>query len=112
MRMRHLMLAGVSAALLAGCAGSYGMDYGYGGGFYGPVADTYYDGYYDGYYGPIYDGYWGDNGAFFYRSSDHDRWRRADNAHVRRDAAPGFNHIRGTARAAPQRTRRQDHPGR
>jgi hypothetical protein len=97
--MRHLLTASAAVVLVAGCA-DYGMGYGYGP---GPVADVEYDGYYDGAYGPIYDGYWGDNGAFFYRNSASGRYRRADAAHVRRDAAPGFNHVHGMAHAAPAR---------
>ena len=34
----------------------------------GPV---YYDGYYDGYYGAFNDGYWGDDGAFWYSDAGH-----------------------------------------
>jgi len=95
MKFRQILTASAAVVLLAGCA-SYGVGY-YGA---GPVADVEYDGYYDGAYGPIYDGYWGDNGAFFYRGSANGHYRRADATHFRRDAAPGFNHVHGTAHAA------------
>jgi hypothetical protein len=97
MRLSKVLIVSVAAALFAGCA-DYSVGY-YGP---GPVADIEYDGYYDGYYGQIYDGYWGDNGVFFYRTGEGGRWSRGDTTHFRRDAAPGFNHIHGTARAAPQ----------
>ncbi|HEY5290170.1 MAG TPA: hypothetical protein VIJ59_09065 [Caulobacteraceae bacterium] len=114
MKFRHMLTASAAVVLLAGCA-----DYGHGPGYVGvgyiggPVADVDYDGYYDGSYGPIYDGYWGDNGAFFYRTSENDHWRRGDTTHFRRDAAPGFNHMQGHTRAAPNRQgdhHRSDHP--
>lgn len=101
MRLSRVLIVMAAAALFAGCA-DYGVAY-YGP---GPVADVEYDSYYDGYYGPIYDGYWGDNGVFFYRSSEGGRWSRGDPTHFRHDSAPGFNHIHGTAHAAPQKNNR------
>ena len=101
MKIRQLMFAGAAVVVLAGCA-DYGVGYYGGGGYYGPVADVDYDGYYDGFYGPVYEGYWNNN-VFFYRNGDNDRWRRGDATHFRREAAPGFNHIQGHARAAPPR---------
>ncbi len=66
--------------------------YGYGGSIYAgsPYA---YDGYYDGFYGPIYDGYWGTDNYFYYRSGAHERrYRRGDSAHFHRgDRGPGSN---------------------
>jgi hypothetical protein len=59
-----------------------------------------YDGYYDDFYGPIYDGYWGDDGAFYYRggAGEH-RYRRGDAHHFSR-GAPGtgghFHPMQGT----------------
>lgn len=97
MRFSRFLMVSTAAALFAGCA-----DYGYYGS--GPVADVEYDGYYDGYYGPIYDGYWGDSGVFFYRTSPEGRFRRGDVTHFRHEAAPGFNHVHGTAHA-PQKPR-------
>lgn len=62
-----------------------------------------YDGYYDGYYGPIYDGYWGSNGYFYYRRSEQDRhYRQGDHDHFRRggDIPQGrpFNPMQGNTR--------------
>src|SRR5260221_12661466 len=78
--MRRLLIAiwiTLPALALAGCTG-WGVYSG------GPHP---YHGYYDDYYGPIYDGYWGSNGLFYFRSSEQDRhFRRGDPAHFRRDA--------------------------
>src|ERR1700722_12260092 len=54
-----MALATVSLTLLA-CA----YDHGRRGGF----ASLDYDAYYDDAYGPYYDGYWGDDGGFYYRN--------------------------------------------
>lgn len=63
-------------------------------------------GWYDGFYGPIYDGYWGSDGFFWFRLNSGDRtWRRGDHDHFRRDAAqpPGnFHHFEGTMQPPPQ----------
>jgi hypothetical protein len=97
MRSSTLLTVAMATALLAGCAeGALGYEYGP-----GPVADVEYDGYYDGYYGPIYDGYWGDDGVFFYRSSREGGYRRGDVTHFRHEATPGFGHIHGVAHPAP-----------
>lgn len=94
----------VAAALsLSGCAAGYGS-VGYAG---GPYA---YDGFYDDYYGPIYDGYWGGDGFFYYRGGAHERaFRRGDAAHFRRDAGPGghFHPMQGSF--TPQRGMRMPH---
>lgn len=90
--MKRLIIAlgaTLAAGLIGGCADT---GYGYGADFYagGPYA---YDGYYDGFYGPIYDGYWGDDGFFYYRSGDHDRhYHRGDRAHFSREARSGNFH--------------------
>jgi hypothetical protein len=64
--------------------GYYGV--GYAGGPYG------YDGYYDDYYGPVYDGYWGVDGYFYYRGNDHDRhFHRGDGSHFRHDQGGAGN---------------------
>ena len=75
---------------LSGC-----VDDGYGGvdGYYaaGPWS---YDGWYDGFYGPIYDGYWGSDGAFYYRGSEGDHaFHRGGGAHFRHDSPGGSNHF-------------------
>jgi hypothetical protein len=57
-----------------------------------------YNGWYDGYYGPIYDGYWGRDGFFYYRSAPDARaFRRGDRNHFRRDAPPPADAIRSSA---------------
>jgi hypothetical protein len=91
---KHLLLAlaALPALALSGCAA------GYGGGVYagGPFA---YDGYYDDAYGPIYDGYWGGDGFFYYRGGAHERgFHRGDAAHFRRDAGGNghFHPMQGT----------------
>jgi hypothetical protein len=76
---------------LSGCAGGY-----VGGDFGGPVAMADCGGYYDGFYGPVDDGCWGSDGAFWYHSADYG-WRRDEGRHfdhVRRDGAREF-HGRG-----------------
>lgn len=64
-----------------------------GGGMY--IGSSYpYDGYYDDYYGPIYDGYWGGDGYFYYRHNQGDRrFSRGDRSHFRRSGGgmPGQN---------------------
>lgn len=86
--MRKMLLSAGAALILAGCAGP-----GYVG---GGVA---YDGYYDNAYGPIYDGYWGDGGVFFYRSGHRGRYIRDTGGHFRRDAQNGYQpmHVNGPA---------------
>jgi hypothetical protein len=48
----------------------------------------YYDGYYDGSYGAFNDGYWGNDGAFYY-SDGSQNWHRDDGNHFRRDRGDG-----------------------
>ena len=98
--MRAVML---SALLAAACLplGACVDGYAYGGGpvAYGP-GPYLYDGWYDGYYGPVYDGYWGTDGYFYYRHGGGDRaYIRGDRGHFRRDApaAPhNYQPMRGT----------------
>ncbi|MGH6986683.1 MAG: hypothetical protein ACRED9_07580 [Caulobacteraceae bacterium] len=93
-RAASVLAAASALALLAGCAGYGG--YGPGGGVaVGFVAPVGYDGWYDGYYGPIYNGYWGDNGVFYYRSTDHAAWHADSGGHFRHDAANGYHAWRG-----------------
>lgn len=105
--MRAITLLVCSAALagLSGCAtdGYYGEGY-YGSSFdYGsPYA---YNGWYDGYYGPIYDGYWGRDGYFYYRTSDRDRnFRRGGRDHfARSQSTPGTNYREMRGNFTPRR---------
>jgi hypothetical protein len=90
MKLTNLLAATAAVALLAGCADGPGY------GYYGPRGDIEYDGYYDGGYGAIYDGYWrGD--SFYYRDADGHPFQRDAAHHFARKAAPGYNHIHGTA---------------
>ena len=110
MKARLTLLAASLASLpLAGCMDSgygVGLGVGYGSGGYYPADYGYgaypYNGWYDGYYGPIYDGYWGNDGYFYYRSNDRDRdYRRGDRDHFRRDhdgSGQGWHEMRGTLR--------------
>ena len=54
-----------------------------------------YDGYYDGFYGTFNDGYWGNDGAFWYSGGDR-IFHRDEAHHFQRTAANGFSHIHGT----------------
>jgi hypothetical protein len=82
--MKKALLPLLAALPLAACVAGYDGPYGP-----GPVA---YDGYYDDYYGPIYDGYWGNGGVFYYRSHEHGRLIADRGNHFRHDmggAGPG-----------------------
>jgi hypothetical protein len=87
--MNRLIVAAAAALVslpLAGCATGYGDVYA--GGPYG------YDGFYDDYYGPIYDGYWGSDGFFYYRGGAHEqRFRRGDSSHFVRGGPPSGGHF-------------------
>ena len=88
--MKKLMLAALAAGgalLIAGCA-----DEGYY--HHGPMA-VGYDGYYDDAYGPFYDGYWADDGFFYYSDAPGHAYRRDDVHHFRRDVGPGFHQVQG-----------------
>jgi hypothetical protein len=106
--MKRFMLIGAAASglLLAGCAdegyygAGYGYDYsgpGYGYDYAGP-ADVWYD----GYYGPYLDGYWGDGGVFFFRSSD-GSFRRDGNGHFRSQSFSGATRYRASPRRGAPR---------
>ncbi len=88
--MKRTILPPLCAALLlAGCAGpgEIGMTAG------GPA---YYDGYYDGFYGPFTDGYWGDDGFFWYADGTHN-WHRDDARHFRHDSGgSSWTHVHGS----------------
>jgi hypothetical protein len=106
MRIAPLIAVAAAAALLAACAEGPGYSAGYGYDY--PVAAVGYDGYYDDYYGPFYDGYWGADGGFYYRGSDHDRWHKDTGQHFRHEAAGERYHpVTGHPRAAP--AQREEH---
>lgn len=106
--MRRTTILACSALLmgLSGCAtdGYYGADVGWGSPY------PYY-GWYDGYYGPIYDGYWGSDGYFYYRVSDHDRhFHRGDHDHFSRtQSAPGPHYRQIQGNVSPQRGYKMPH---
>src|SRR5260221_12554753 len=99
--MRRLLIAiwiTLPALALAGCT-SWGVYSG------GPHP---YRGYYDDYYGPIYDGYWGSNGLFYFLSNEQDpHFRPGDPATFKRDAPTDGpfhpNPGSGTPAPGPQR---------
>ena len=77
---------------LSGCADD-GMGFG-GGDAYYTAGPWTYDGWYDGFYGPIYDGYWGSDGVFYYRGSDGDRqFHRGSGTHFRHDGPGDTGHF-------------------
>jgi hypothetical protein len=92
--------AAVLALSLAGCAA--------GGGYYGHpgfvAAEGDYDGFYDDFYGPVGDGYWGPDGAFFYSDAPGHEFHRDSGGHFRHDNATGFHpmHVHHSAGGAPR----------
>jgi len=99
--MRKLILAAGVVAILGGmtaCADEgYGHRSGYMGAdvaFEGP-APVGYDGYYDDYYGPFYDGYWANDGAYYYSTGEGRGYQRDTNHHFTHDAASGFHAVHG-----------------
>jgi hypothetical protein len=106
-RFSLALLTSIATLSLSACAGGYGLGgNGYAGGSYA------YDGFYDDSYGPIYDGYWGNDGGFYYRSGEHDRrFRRGDPSHFSRSGAPGskFHAMQGSM--TPGRGMRMPHFG-
>jgi len=89
--MRKSLLLLASLVLLAGCETRVPIR----GGVAVAGGPDYYDGYYDGFYGPFDDGYWGDDGFFWYRGGDRG-WHRDDAHHFRHGGGQGFNHIHGS----------------
>lgn len=98
-RLLTALCTTVPALALAACAGGYGLsgpDY-----VGGPYA---YDGYYDDHYGAFYDGYWGNNGSFYYRGGANERrYRRGNPSHFSRSGAGGshFHSMQGSMTPAP-----------
>jgi len=100
---RSLVLLALPLSLgLSGCMTDGYSSVGVGIGYNEPYA---YDGWYDGYYGQVHDGYWGNDGYFYYRGNDSDRrFRRGDRTHFQRGPnAPGGNYqpLRGTFQPTP-----------
>jgi hypothetical protein len=89
-RLLTVACAAGAALMLVGCAdgGYYHHDH-------GPMAVAY-DGFYDDGYGPFYDGYWGDDGAFYYSDGPGHAYRRDDAHHFRHDnPGQGFHAVQG-----------------
>ena len=80
-----LICASAAAILLSGCA--YDRPAYYAEGAYP------YPVYYDGYYGPIWDGYWGVDGFFYFVDVHGHQFRRDDGHHFSREAAAGFHAV-------------------
>jgi hypothetical protein len=88
-KLAPALLATAALAMLGACATSYGGHH-----------DGYYvDAYYDDGYGPYNDGYWGDDGAFYYRDAADHPFIRDDAHHFRRDNFTGFHHVQAHAKA-------------
>lgn len=85
--MRKIILPILALSLLAGCATRQRVEVGFRG-------SSAYDGYYDGNYGAFNDGYWGNDGFFWYSGRDR-VWHRDEGRHFRRQGGPGFDHVRG-----------------
>jgi hypothetical protein len=87
-KMRKIILPLAALLLLAGCATRQRVDVGFRGG------PGVYDGYYDGYYGGFNDGYWGNDGFFWYSGRDQ-VWHLDEDRHFRREGGSGFNPVHG-----------------
>jgi len=61
----------------------------------GLLAYDDYDAYYDDAYGPFYDGYWGDDGAFYYRDGRGRPFLRDGGGHFRHGPTGGFHGVHG-----------------
>lgn len=98
MKLRASLSSVALAALaLGGCSG--GSLTSTSGVYFGNMRGSYpYEGYYDGYEGPIYDGYWGTDGVFYYRSGPYDRHFKAGSAaHFKHGSGgSGFQPMRGS----------------
>jgi hypothetical protein len=86
-----LCAALAAGALLGACGGNY---YGGGGvGYVGPVALDDCGGFYDDYYGPIDDGCWADDGAFWYRGHGDHAWHRDTGNHFAHAQAGSMHEV-------------------
>ncbi|OCC22773.1 hypothetical protein MB02_15300 [Croceicoccus estronivorus] len=74
-----------------------------------------YEGWYDDYYGPIYDGYWSEDGSFYFRVDGRDaHYRRDEQQHFRRGDQPEdprFHRLQAAKRAVPHDARMPNSPG-
>jgi hypothetical protein len=96
MKKHMILYAALAGAVLAGCSDGYGYRSGV------AVSADYYDtGYYDGYYGPFYDGYWANDGYFYYSPGTGRPFVRDRHRHFRHNAHRGFNQFHGHGTAHP-----------
>lgn len=87
------IVAGVAVTSLGACAmEDEGFHHRYYSGFEAAVG---YDGFYDDAYGPFYDGYWGNDGFFYYSVGAGRTYRRDEGHHFRHDAVAGFHEVHG-----------------
>ena len=93
---QRLAVVMTAAIGLAACEGGFHLGEPHAG-----VDVAYVDGYYDDAYGPVYDGYWGDGDAFYYRNSADGEFRRDDAHHFSRSAGNGFHPMHMRAGHAP-----------
>jgi len=82
-----LTVAGVSLAL-ASCESYHHRGF----------ASLDYDAYYDDAYGPFYDGYWGGDGAFYYRGGAGRPFFRDGGGHFHHGPSAGFHGVHGGGR--------------
>jgi len=61
----------------------------------GGVASLGYDAYYDDAYGPFYDGYWGDDGAYYYCNGAGRPFVRDGGGHFQHAPSAGFHGVHG-----------------
>ncbi len=92
-RLAALMMAAIG---LSACESDFHHH-----GPYAGVDVAYVDGYYDDAYGPVYDGYWGDGDAFYYRDRAGGEFRRDDAHHFSRGGGNGFHPMHMRAGQAP-----------
>jgi hypothetical protein len=91
-----IAVAAAAALSLAACESMGGP---------GPHSYGYVDGYYDDAYGPFYDGYWGADDVFYYRTGEGGDYIRDNDHHMRHDNAAGFHTFHSRAGRAPEAKR-------
>ena len=94
-RLAYFAAVAAAAVSLTACMDNMGHHHD------GPYAGAFIDGYYDDAYGPVYDGYWGDGDAFYYRGSANGEFRRDEAHHFSRQAGSGFHSMHMRAGQAP-----------
>jgi hypothetical protein len=90
-----IAVAAAAALSLGACATGPGPG--------GPYAYGYVDGYDDDFYGPWYDGYWGPDDAFYYRTGPNAAYLRDAGHHFQHAAGPHFHGFHARAGHAPAR---------